>query len=206
MQKALFFLTVLYSKHSQTGILVYGWLMLILDSKKSNAPIVWTWTQYSRLKRLKLPVNPWTELISITFPHVHSISPRLGLPALLLSPERRAAAQHFEDGQRALQGRRAPAPQRHDQHAALLRQRCEDGCPAAEQRAAVWEPAGGIWTHRHEGLRIQWGRKQVLVMLLFVVSQLDFEKFRIFPNWCINVILKNKHTVLLAPSTWSLLQ
>lgn len=181
-----FFLTVFFSKHSQTGILVCGWLMLILESKKSNAT-VWSSTQNSRLKRLNLPVNPWTELISVTFLHVLSISSHLST-RLLLSPERRAAAQHFEDGQRALKGRRAPAPQCHHQHAALLWQRCEDGCPAAEPRAAVWEPAGGFWTHSHEGLRIQWGRKHIVVIFLFVVSQLEFEKVGIFLNWCINVI------------------
>lgn len=79
MQKGshYFFLTVFFSKHSQTGILVCGWLTLILESKKSNAATVWTPTQNSRLKRLNLPVNPWTELISVTLLHVLSISPHL---------------------------------------------------------------------------------------------------------------------------------
>lgn len=146
---------------------------------------------------------------------LHSMSPRPDLPALLLLfLEWRVAAQHFEDGQRELQGCCAPALQRHHQYTALLWQRCEDGCPAAEPRAAVWEPAGGIWTHRHEGLRVQWGRTQVVVMLLFVVSQPDFEKFRIFLNWCMHVILKTSITFgpaisnkwLSLRSAWSSLQ
>lgn len=74
-------------------------------------------------------------------------------------PERGPAAQQLQDGQRAFQDHCTYAPQRHQQHPALLRQRREDGRPAAESRAGVREPAGGIRTHRHEGRRVQWGRE-----------------------------------------------
>lgn len=94
------------------------------------------------------------------FHRTHSVFLCLDPLALVLfppldPPERRPAPQQFKDEQRPLQDHCANASQRHQYHPAFLWRRREDGRPAAESRAAVREPAGGIRPHRHEGRRVQ---------------------------------------------------
>lgn len=85
---------------------------------------------------------------------------------LFFFPEWGAAPQQLPDEQRTVQDHRALASQRYKQEVALLRQRRQDGFPAAEPRAEVREPAVWLRSDRHEGRRVQRGAKEKSLLVL----------------------------------------